>query len=48
MGNSDHGTKYMRAGGDDGELRPWRCMHVYSIQSRLTRRFIHEILNAEA
>ena len=23
MGNSDHGTKYMRVGGDDGELRPW-------------------------
>ena len=22
MGNSDHGTAYMRAGGDDGELRP--------------------------
>jgi len=22
MGNSDHGTTYMREGGDDGELRP--------------------------
>jgi len=23
MGNSDHGTTYMRVEGDDGELRSW-------------------------
>ena len=23
MGNSGHGTAYVRVGGDDGELRPW-------------------------
>ena len=31
MENSDHGTTYMRAGGDDGELRPWHYIYVYSI-----------------
>ena len=34
MGNSDHGTTRMRVGGDDGELRPWRYIYVYSIESR--------------
>ena len=24
-----------RVGGDDGELRPWRYIYVYSIESRL-------------
>ena len=38
MGNSDHGTTYMREGGDDGELRPWHYIYVYSIGSRLVRR----------
>ena len=38
MGNSDHGTTYMRVGGDDGELRPWHYIYVYSIESRLTIR----------
>jgi len=37
MGNSDHGTTYMRVGGDDGELRPWHDVYVYSIESRLIR-----------
>ena len=32
MGNSDHGTAYMRVGGDDGELRPWHCIYVNSIE----------------
>ena len=27
MGNSDHGTAYMRVGGDDGELRPWHFIY---------------------
>ena len=27
MGNSDHGTSYMRVGGDDGELRPWHFIY---------------------
>ena len=35
MGNSDHGSTYMRVGGDDGELRPWHYAYVYSIGSRL-------------
>jgi len=35
MGNSDHGTTYMRVGRDDGELRPWHYIYVYSIESRL-------------
>jgi len=26
-GNSDHGTTYMRVGGDDGELRPWHYIY---------------------
>ena len=38
MGNSDHGTTYMRVGGDDGELRPWHYIYVYSIESRLILR----------
>ena len=31
MGNSDHGTTYMRVGGDDGEFRPLHYIYVYSI-----------------
>ena len=27
MGNSDHGTTYMRVGGDEGELRPWHYIY---------------------
>ena len=27
MRNSNHGTTYMRAGGDDGELRPWHYIY---------------------
>ena len=38
MGNSDHGTKYMRVGGDDGELRPWHYVHVYSHLQKLRQR----------
>jgi len=38
MGNSDHGTKYMRVGGDDGKLRPWHYIYVYSIERRLIMR----------
>ena len=34
MGNSDHGTTYMRVGGGDGELRPWHCIYVYSIETQ--------------
>jgi len=41
MGNSDHGITYMRVGGDDGELRPWHYIYVYSIESRLIRRVIY-------
>jgi hypothetical protein len=41
MGNSDHGTTYMRVGGKDGELRPWHYMCVYSIKSRLIRRVMY-------
>ena len=41
MGNSDHGTIYMRVGGDDGELRPWYYIYVYSIESRLIMRVSH-------
>ena len=37
MGNSDHGTSYMRVGGHDGELRLWHYIYVYSIESRLIR-----------
>jgi len=37
MGNSDHGTTYMRVGGDNGELRLWQRIYVYSIESRLIR-----------
>jgi hypothetical protein len=28
----------VRVGGDDGELRPWHHIYVYSIESRLIRR----------
>ena len=28
MGNSDHGTTYMRVGGDAGALRPWHYIHL--------------------
>ena len=28
----------VRVGGDDGELRPWHYIYVYSIESRLIRR----------
>ena len=27
MGNSYHGTTYMRVGGDDGELLPWHYIY---------------------
>ena len=42
MGISDHGTTYIKVGGDDGELRPWHYIHVCSIDSRLVRRVIYE------
>ena len=42
MGNSDNGTTHMRVGEDNGELRPWHYMYVYSIKSRLIRRVIYE------
>jgi hypothetical protein len=42
MGNSDHGTTYMRVGGDNGELQPWHYIYVCSIASRLIRRVIYE------
>jgi len=29
MGNFDHGTTYMRVGGDDAELRPWHYTYAY-------------------
>ena len=38
MGNSDHGTTYMRVGGTDGELRPWHYVYVDGIESRLMVR----------
>ena len=28
----------VRVGGDDGELRPWHYIYVYSIESRLMKR----------
>ena len=28
MGLSDHGTTYVRVGGDDGQLRPWHFLMV--------------------
>ena len=34
IGNSDHGTTYMREGGDDGKLRPWLYIYVYIIESK--------------
>ena len=30
-----HPLWVVRAGGDDGELRPWHYKYVYSIESRL-------------
>ena len=38
MGNFDHGTIYMRVGGDHRELRPWHYIYVYSIEIRLIMR----------
>ena len=38
MGNTDHGTAYMRGGGDDVEFQPWHYMYVYSIEMRLIMR----------
>jgi hypothetical protein len=32
----------VRVGGDDGELRPWHFIYVYSIESRLIQRVIYE------
>ena len=32
----------VRVGGDDGELRPWHCTHVYSTESRLIMRFRYD------
>ena len=32
----------VRVGGDDGELRSWRCICVYSIESRLIMRVIYD------
>ena len=48
MGNFDHGTTYMRVGGDDGELRPWHYIYVYGIESRLIRRRIFETSQARS
>ena len=42
MGNSDRGTSCMRVGGNDGELRPWHYIYVYSTDSRLIRRVVYE------
>ena len=44
MGNPDHGTTYMRVRGDDGELRPWHFIYVYSIENRL---MLHACLEAD-
>jgi len=38
MGNSDHGTTYMMVRGNDGQLRPWHYIYVYSIEHRLIMR----------
>ena len=32
------GVWVVRVGGDDGELRPWHYIYVYSIESRLIMR----------
>ena len=32
----------VRVGGDDGELRAWHYIYVYSIEGRLVRRVIYE------
>ena len=34
----DRGLWVVRVGGDDGELRPWHYIYVYSIESRLIMR----------
>ena len=36
MGNSDHGTAYIRVGGDDGELRPWHYIRIHRGTSLMT------------
>ena len=35
MGNSDHGTTYIRVEGDDVKLQPRHYIYLYSIESRL-------------
>jgi len=39
MGNSDHGTTYVRVGGGDGELRLWHYIYVYSIRLIMRVRY---------
>ena len=34
----------VREGGDDGELRPWHCIYVYSIERRLMTRVRYDSL----
>ena len=38
MGNSDHDTTHRRVGRDDGELRLWHYIYVYSTESSLMMR----------
>jgi hypothetical protein len=47
MGNSDHGTKYVRVGGDDEELRPWLYIYVDSIESRLMMRVRYDSCSSQ-
>ena len=35
----------VRVGGNDGELRPWHYIYVYSIESRLTAVTPHQDLD---
>ena len=37
----------MRVGGDDGELRPWHCIYVSSIESRLILNGVQDALSNE-
>jgi len=40
MGNSDRGTTYMRVGKDDGKLRTWHYIYVYSTPPHLLNNFL--------
>ena len=35
---AQHRVWVVRVGGEDGELRPWHCIYVYGMESRLIMR----------